>query len=111
MSSPGQSAASIDIASCATSETIVATTGSSVYELIVLRGDRGQVLVRGGQHFATFCRVLFVGSMRPGSAIEQRTIEVGLRMKFYFENTVIVTSAIRSLSRRSTTTATEEATS
>ena len=111
MSSPGQSAASIDIASCATSETIVATTGSSVYELIVLRGDRGQVLVRGGQHFATFCRVLFVGSMRPGSAIEQRTIEVGLRMKFYFENTIIVTSAIRSLSRQSTTTATEDATS
>jgi hypothetical protein len=111
MSSARLSAAPIDISSCAAFETIVAKTGSSVYELIVLRGERGKVLVRGGKHFTTFCPVLFVGSMRHGGAIEQHTIEIGLRMKFYFENMVIVTSAVQSLSRRSTTAATEKATS
>jgi hypothetical protein len=106
MSSARQSAASIDIASCAAFETIVAKTGSSVYELIVLRGEHGKVLVRGGKHFTTLCAVLFVGSMRHGGAIEQHTIEIGLRMKFYFENLVIVTSPVQSLSRRSTTATT-----
>jgi hypothetical protein len=99
-------AASIDIASCAAFDTIVATTRSTVYELIVLRGERGKVLIRGGKHFTTFCPVLFVGSTRHGGAIEAHIIEIGLRMKFYFENRVIVTSAVQSLSQHSTTAAT-----
>jgi hypothetical protein len=111
MASAGRSAASIDIASCAAFETIVAKTGSSVYELIVLRGERGKMLVRGGQHFTTFCHVVFVGSMRHGGAVERHTIGIGLRMEFYFENMVIVTSAVQSLSRRSTTAAILEAAS
>jgi hypothetical protein len=106
MSSARRSEASIDVASCAAFETIVAKTGSSVYELIVLRGECGKVLVRGGKHFTTFCRVVFVGSMRHGGAVERHTIGIGLRMKFYFENVVIVTSAVESLSRDSTTAAT-----
>lgn len=105
MSSATSSAASIDLGSCAAFERITATTGSSVYEVIVLRGERGTVLVRGGKHFTTFCRVFFVGSTRPSGAIEQHTIEIGLRMKFYFENMAIVTSVVRSLSRDSMTAA------
>ena len=42
---------SILIDACATQDTIVVTTRSSVYELVVLRGDRGEVRVRGGRHF------------------------------------------------------------
>ena len=41
----------IYVDSCAAQDTIVVTTRSSVYELVVLRGDRGDVLVRGGRHF------------------------------------------------------------
>jgi hypothetical protein len=107
MSSASRSAAwSIDLASCAAFERIVAKTGASVYEVIVLRGERGKVLVRGGNHFTTFCPVVFIGSMRHGGAIERHTIEIGLRMEFYFENMVIVTSAVQSLSRHSATAAT-----
>ena len=40
----------IHIYSCAELETIVVKTRSSVYELVVLRGDRGDVLLRGGKH-------------------------------------------------------------
>ena len=92
-------ATSIHILSCEPSETIVVKTGSSVYELIVVRGDCGEVLVRGGKHFTKFCSALFAGSMRNGSAVERHTIDIGLRMKFYFENLVIITSAVQSLSR------------
>ena len=38
---------SMDLGSCAVRETIVVTSRASVYELIVLRGDEGDVLVRG----------------------------------------------------------------
>src|SRR4030095_1846611 len=87
-------------------------TGSSVYELIILGNEPGKVLVRGGKHFTTFCRVLFVGSMRHVRAIERHSIGIGLRMKFYFENMAIVTSAVQSFSRHSTTAAAaQEATS
>jgi hypothetical protein len=106
MSSVNPSAASIDLVSCAAFERIIANTGSSVYEVIVLRGEHGKVLVRGGKHFTTFCPVMFVGSMRPTGTIERHTIEIGLRMKFYFEEMVVVTSVVRSLCRHSTTAAT-----
>jgi hypothetical protein len=106
MSSARPSAVSIDVASCAAFETIVAKTGSSVYELIILGNEPGKVLVRGGQYFTTFCRVLFVGSIRHGRAIERHSIGIGLRMKFYFENMAIITSAVQSFSRHSTTAAT-----
>ena len=49
---------SIHIDSCVAQDTIVVTTRSSVYKLIVLLGDRGDVLVRGGRHFTdsgVFC--------------------------------------------------------
>jgi hypothetical protein len=67
MSSARPSPVSIDIDCCSPFETIVVKTRSSVYELIVLRGCCGKVLVRGGEHFAEFCPALFVGSIRDGS--------------------------------------------
>ena len=103
MSSTKPSEVSIDLDSCAPSETIVARTVSSVYELIVLGDELGQVLVRGGKCFTTFCSVLFVGSTRRGGPIERHTIEVGLRMQFCFEGIGILTSAVQSLSRHPTT--------
>ena len=108
MSSERPSEVSIDVTSCAAFETIVAKTGSSVYELIVLGNEPGKVLVRGGKHFTTFCRAVIVGSMQHGGAIERYTVGIGLRMKFYLENMVIVTSAVESLSRHSTTAATAD---
>ena len=104
----GPTATSIHIPSCAASETIVVTTGSSVYELLVLRGDCGDVLVRDGKRFVEFCPVLFVGSVRNGSPLERHTIDIGLCMTFYFENLVIVTSPVQSISKHSASAAATE---
>ena len=81
-------------------ETIVVNTRASVYELIVVRGDEGDVLVRGGSHFTEFRRVLFVGSTADGGSLHPRTIDIGLRMQFICGDRLVTTSAVQSLSRR-----------
>ena len=86
MPSARPSATSIDIASCAVSETVVVKTRSSVYELVVLRGNCGEVLVRGSSRFERPCPAFFVGSIRDDGALERHTIDIGLRMKFYFDH-------------------------
>jgi hypothetical protein len=91
---------SIDLGSCAVRETIVVNTRASVYELIVLRGDEGDVLLRGGSHFTEFRRVLFVGATADGSSLYPRTIDIGLRMQFICGDRLVITSAVQSLSRR-----------
>jgi hypothetical protein len=96
----GPTDAPLQIRSCAASETIVVRTCSSVYELIVLRGESGEMLVRGGKYFSSFCNVVFVGSVRDDCAPQRHTIDVGLRMQFWFDDRIIVTSAVQSVARR-----------
>jgi hypothetical protein len=99
---------SIDLGSCAVRETIVVKTRASVYELIVLRGDEGDVLVRGGSHFTEFQRILFVGSTANGGSLHPRTIDIGLRMQFICGDRLVITSAVQSLSRRPASAASTE---
>ena len=94
-----KNATAIDLGSCSARETLVVNTGASAYELIVLRGDAGDVLVRGGSHFTEFHQVLFVGSTAAGGPLHARTIDIGLRMQFISGNRLVTTSAVQSLSR------------
>ena len=99
---------SIHIDSCAELETIVVKTRSSVYELVVLRGDRGDVLLRGGRHFTEFRRVLFLGSTAQGGSLESRTLDIGLRMRFIAADGFFISSAVESLFRRLASAASPE---
>ena len=90
--------------SCGRSEKIIVHTRTSVYEVIVLQGDVGDVLVRGGRSFPKFRRVQFVGSTAGGSAVKLNTIDVGLRMEFHFGHRIVVTSAVQTLSRNPSST-------
>ena len=85
--------------SCAAPETVVVTTRSSVYELVV-RGDRGDALVRGGRHFIEATPVLFLGSIADDGSVEAHTIGIGLRMKFVCDGQYVITSPVQSLSCR-----------
>ena len=96
---------SIHIGSCSRQETIVVATRSSVYELVVLQGELGDVLVRGGSYFKAFRRVLLLGSTAPGGFLKSRTIEIGSCMKFLVDGRLLVTSPVRSLSRHSASAA------
>jgi hypothetical protein len=88
---------SIHIHACAEFETIIVTTRSSVYELIVLPGHEG-VLVRGGSHFPEFRRALFLGSTAEDASFAPSTIDIGRRLQFICGDRVFITSAVESLS-------------
>ena len=90
---------SIHIDSCSARETIVVTTRSSVYKLIVLRGTQGLMLVRGGRDFPKFRRALFLGSMADDGSVAPRTIDIGLRMRFISGNRSFLTSPVQSICR------------
>ena len=98
----------IHVDSCAAQRTILVTTCSSVYELVVLRGDQGDVLVRGGTHFTEETRVLFLGSIADDGSEEPRTIGIGLRMKFFCGEQFVVTSPVQSLSNDNVSAASRE---
>lgn len=98
----------IHIDSCAAQDTIVITTCSSVYELVVLRGGRGEVLVRGGTHFTEVTPALFLGSIADDGSVEPQTIGIGLRMKFFSGEQFVVTSPVQSLSHDDVSAASRE---
>jgi hypothetical protein len=93
------SAAAIRLAACQQFETIVVNTRRSVYEIIVLDGKTGDVLVRGGSDFPEFGRALFVGSTAGGRALKVNTIDIGLRMELHVGHGTMVTSAVTAISR------------
>ena len=94
----------ICVDSCRTQEIILVTTRSSVYELVVLRGDRGDVLVRGGRHFTEVTPALFLGSIAADGSLERHTIGIGLRLKFVLGERFVVTSPVQSLSHDNVST-------
>jgi hypothetical protein len=100
---------SIHIDSCPGWDTIIVNTCSSVYELIVLRGDEGDVLVRGGSLFTEFRRVLFLGATADGRTLQPRTIEIGSHMQFLDGDRLVTTSRVQSCFRRSSCAASAEA--
>jgi hypothetical protein len=99
---------SIQIDSCAARETIVVTTRSSVYELIVLRGAQGLLVMRGGRHFPKFRRALFLGSLADDGSVAPRTIDIGLRMRFVSGNRSFLSSPVQSVCRRPASAASTE---
>jgi hypothetical protein len=94
------SADAVHLNSCSPLETLVVNTRSSVYELIVLQGERGEVFVRGGKLLPEFRRARFVGSTTGGTALKLNTIDLGLRMEFNLGGQIMVTSAVHAISRQ-----------
>jgi hypothetical protein len=96
----------ICIDSYAPQETIVITTrSSSVYQLVVISGDRGDVFVRGGRLFPDVTQVQLLGSIADDGTLEPHTIGIGRRMTFVFGERFVVTSPVQSLSHDNVSTA------
>ena len=95
----------IRVDSCVTQETIVITTGSSVYEIVALSGEQGVVLVRGGRHFAAATPVLFLGSSAEDGSLQPDAIGIGLRMRFFCGDRFITTAPVQSFTCRGEDTA------
>jgi hypothetical protein len=62
-------------------ETLAVRTKNSVYEIMVLCGRTGEVLVRGGQYFPEWTPALLAGSTFGGSILKAGGIYVGMKME------------------------------
>jgi len=61
--------------------TLAVQTSNNLYEITVLNGRNGDVLVRGGAFFPVRTHVRLEGSTCGGSILKRRGIYVGLRME------------------------------
>ena len=91
----------IALDSCAESEWIVVRTKHSVYELVVLSGKHGAVLVRGGRLFPTFQRATVAGSVIGPAAVRLASIVIGLHLELRVGTHSFVTSRIEAVSKGS----------
>jgi hypothetical protein len=89
---------SIDLRECVPFERIHARTRRSVYEVVVLAGRAGEVLVRGGRFFPEFSKAILRGSTAGGSSLKLRGLGVGLCMEFLVGDRVVLTSPVSQLS-------------
>ena len=80
-------------------ETIEARTRNSVYELVILDGRTGDVLVTGGQFFPTSTRVRLNGCTAGGSCLKWRGVYCGFRLEFQVGAEVVVTTRVQSVAR------------
>ena len=79
-------------------ESLVIQTENTTYELTVICGTAGEVLVRGGQFFPKWTPAVLSGAtFRGGSFLKLHGIYVGLAMEFLYEGRQIVTTPVRSI--------------
>ena len=78
-------------------ETLVIKTRNSTYEITVICGRDGDILVRGGKCFPQKTEAHLSGASLGGSFLKVRGIYVGLSMEILHEGQTIITSAVQSI--------------
>jgi hypothetical protein len=78
-------------------ETLAVRTENSIYEITVICGRTGDVLIRGGRFFPEFTPARLAGSSLGGSFLKLRGIYVGFSLEVHFDKRVVVTSRIRNI--------------
>lgn len=73
------------------------TTQNSTYEMTVISGRAGDILVRGGQFFTEFTEARLAGSSLGGSFLKLRGIYPGFKLEIHSGDRVVVTSRVRSV--------------
>jgi hypothetical protein len=90
----------LDLDSCPRLERIAVKTRNSVYEIVVLSGASGTIVLRGGRRFPEFRRATLVGSVDGGgSAVKVRAICVGLCLELRVDGKRYTTSRVEAVQR------------
>ncbi|MGA9883914.1 MAG: hypothetical protein WBQ34_09370 [Candidatus Acidiferrales bacterium] len=84
----------VQIEQMAELEQLAVRTRNSVYEITVLNGYAGEVLVRGGEFFPVRTAVRLEGSTLGGSILKWRGIYVGLQMEIVPEPVEMVSQLV-----------------
>ena len=78
-------------------ETLTVRTENSTYEITVISGRTGDILIRGGRFFTEFTPARLAGSSLGGSFLKLRGIYVGFSLEIHFEKRLIITSRVRKI--------------
>src|SRR3989338_5765559 len=71
-------------------DALAVQTRNSLYEIRILCGRTGEVLVRGGRYFPAFTPSVLSGATLGGSFLKMRGIYVGFKMEFFVDEQVIL---------------------
>lgn len=72
-------------------------TVNNTYDLAIVSGQKGAILVRGGRYFPEWTAVQFVGCSLGGGLLKRYGVHVGFRMEFYSDGRLIITSPVRAI--------------
>ncbi len=78
-------------------EKLVVRTWNSLYEIIVIDGPSGEILVRGGQFFPELAPARLTGATLGGSFCKMRGIYPGFRMELHAAGQRTVTTPVESV--------------
>ena len=71
--------------------------GQRLYEITIIGGQEGEILVRGGRFFTELTPANLAGATLGGSFCKMRGIYVGFRMEFTACGKRIITSPVESI--------------
>jgi hypothetical protein len=78
-------------------ERLVVETRNSTYEIVVIDGPAGEILVRGGAFFPELTPAHLTGATLGGSFCKMRGIYAGFRMEIYADGQRTVTTPVKSV--------------
>jgi hypothetical protein len=78
-------------------ETLAVRTRNNLYEITIIEGKSGEVLVRGGQFFPELTPARLAGATMGGCFCKMRGIYVGFRMEINENGRRTVTSPVLSI--------------
>jgi hypothetical protein len=78
-------------------ERLTVRTENSTYDIHVICGRTGEILIRGGRFFPEFTQARLAGSSLGGSFLKLRGIYVGFSLEVHFEKRLIITSRVRKI--------------
>src|SRR5438128_11553444 len=79
-------------------DTLTVRTENSTYEITVISGRTGDILVRGGRFFSEFTAARLAGSSLGGSFLKLRGVYLGFNLEIHFDQRLIITSRVRQIS-------------
>jgi hypothetical protein len=78
-------------------ETLAVRTGNSVYEITIIEGQTGEILIRGGKLFPELTPARLMGATLGGSFCKMRGIYVGFRMELIAYGQRFLTTPVESI--------------
>jgi len=78
-------------------ERVCVRTENSTYEITVISGRTGEILIRGGRFFPTLTAARLAGSSLGGSFLKLRGIYVGFSLEVHVDKRLIITSRVREI--------------